>query len=70
MENMEEDMEFETTRPCSYRLERDKQVPNSEYYAAEALACDMDIPVVYCSSTNREPIEEWLEKNKPSNIYR
>ncbi|XP_061163638.1 UPF0696 protein C11orf68 homolog [Saccostrea echinata] len=67
---MEEDMECETTGIHPHRVKAEKPIYDSEYYAAEALACDMDIPVIYSTGRNKEPIEEWLEKTKPSIIHR
>lgn len=63
-------MECETTGFHPHRVKEEKPMFDSDYYAAEALACDMDIPIVYSTGRNKEPIEEWLEKNKPSMIHR
>lgn len=43
---------------------------DSEYWAAEALATDMDQSVSYCPNVMNEPIEDWLQENRPSILSR
>lgn len=67
---MEEGMDVSTTTPLSVWKGAVLVDPKYLVLVDQAQEADFDIPVFYRVGINKEPIEEWLEKHKPSTICR
>lgn len=57
---MEEDMDVSTTTPLSTMKGAALVDPKYLVLVDQAQGADFDIPVIYWTGINKEPIEDWL----------